>query len=72
MAKPATGNWPRVQLSIHCRTCDEQFKFSVDYGESSIWNNSSGYRLAQWARHENHDVAIEYEFYHGRKRKATQ
>ena len=72
MPKSATGNWPRVQLSIDCRTCDEQFKFSVYYGESSIWNNTSARRLAQWVRHEDHDVAIEYEFYDGRKRRETQ
>ena len=63
MSKPATGNWPRLQLSIHCRTCDKQFKFSIYYGESSIWNNTSAHRLAQLARHESHDVHVEYEFY---------
>ncbi len=72
MPKPATGNWPRIQLSVHCRTCDEQFKLSIYYGESSIWNNTSAYRLAQWARHEDHDVEIAYQFYDGRKRQAAQ
>ncbi len=70
MAKPATGKWPRVQLNVYCRTCDVRVRFSVYYGESTIWGNS-GRSLAKWAQHEEHDVDVQYEFYHGRKMTVT-
>jgi hypothetical protein len=36
MAKAATGKWPRVQLEITCRTCNDTFKFSIYYGRSTV------------------------------------
>lgn len=71
MAKAATGKWPRVQFEIHCRTCDDQFKFSIYYGQSTVWGHQCADKLARWAFHEGHDVDVIYEFYDGYKLGAT-
>lgn len=70
MIKPATGKWPRVQMNIHCRTCDCRLRFSVYYGESTIWG-TGGSSMAEWAEHEEHDLDVQHEFYHGREMTAT-
>jgi hypothetical protein len=72
MPKPATSKWPRVQFLIECHTCKTKFRFSIHYGESTIWSNSSAGKLAEWAQHEGHDVELHYEFYDGYDRSATQ
>lgn len=71
MAKPATGKWPRIQFEITCHTCNDKFKFSVYYGESAVWGNQCGDKLARWAFHEGHNAEVLYEFYDGHKMNAT-
>lgn len=71
MIKPAAGKWPRVQLVIHCQTCNWHTRFSIYYGESTIWGNQNASHFAEWASHEDHDVQVSYEFTHGRKMTAT-
>jgi len=72
MAHPATGKWPRVQLIFTCHQCNVTVKFSIYYGESTVWANQSAAKLAEWARHEGHESTLHYEFYDGRERLATE
>lgn len=72
MAKKATGKWPRVQFEITCHTCNDKFKFSIYYGQSTVWGNQCADKLARWAFHEGHDVDVIYEFYDGHNLGATE
>ena len=72
MPKPATGKWPRIQFTIICHTCKTQSKFSIYYGESTIWANQNAHKLAEWAQHEGYDVEVQYDFYDGHERGAAQ
>ena len=72
MPKAPTGKWPRIQFSVICKTCKRKIKVSINYGESNVWNNTGAGRFAEWAQHEDHDLEVEYEFYDGYDRKATE
>ncbi len=63
-----TGKWPRVQLVLTCKTCNEKITFSIYYGEKEIWNHKDAGKLARWVLHEGHDTELSYEFYGGRSR----
>lgn len=52
MAKAATGRWSWVSVEIHVRTCADKFKFSIYYGQSTLWGNQCAGKLARWAFHE--------------------
>lgn len=71
MIKPAKSKWPSVQLIIHCHTCNQQFRITIHYGESAIWGGQVGSTFAEWASHDEHDVEVRYDFYHGYKMSAT-
>ena len=59
--------YSRVQLNLHCRTCDVKMQLSIYYGETSIWNNKDAEKLAQWQTHETHDTELVYKFVIGDK-----
>jgi hypothetical protein len=61
------AKYPRVQLIITCKTCDETIRFSIYYGENQIWNNKDAEKMHEWARHVSagHEVVLEYDFYEG-------
>lgn len=61
------GKYSRVQFIFTCHTCDKVIRFSIYYGQNSIWNNKDADKLASWIEHEGHDTNLTYEFHIGDK-----
>lgn len=52
----------RVKLVFECRTCKEQVKLSLYFGEKMIWNNTTSPTLQKLALHQGHKVSVSYQF----------
>lgn len=65
MPSKATGKWPRLQFTVHCKTCDKTIKFSIYYGSSNIWSQTAAQKLAEWESHEGHEMEVSHEFFEG-------
>jgi hypothetical protein len=57
------AKYPRLQFVVECKTCNVKFRFSVHFAEKEIWNHKDAGKLAEWAKHQQHDITVEYRFF---------
>jgi len=63
MPSEPTGKWPRLQFMVFCKTCNKTIKFSINYGQNNIWSANAAPKMAEWSKHDAHDIEVQYEFF---------